>query len=116
MQTLLKLIVCASPSVYTDLAYAEVMDKLPQIPDFWLTSLLELAVAAVALKFHRLLFAATLVYPVFWFANTGGDFASPGLLDAILVEAGWAYIVNAAVAALVWLMGIAFLLIWKKRI
>lgn len=50
MRTLLKLIVCASPSVYMDLAHAEVMDKLPQIPDFWLTSLLGLAVAAVALN------------------------------------------------------------------
>ncbi len=50
-------------------AHAEVLDKLPQVQDMWMHSVLGVLFAGVALRIHRAVFMLVLIYPAFWFVS-----------------------------------------------
>ncbi|MDP3271104.1 MULTISPECIES: hypothetical protein [Limnobacter] len=95
-------------------AHAEVLDKLPQIQDMWLYAALGFLFAGVALRIHWALFVLALVYPALWFVSLLMEVHSFDLGPAIVVEAGQSYSMNAYAAAIIWLLGVVGLFVWKK--
>ncbi|MEQ9107059.1 MAG: hypothetical protein RLO04_06300 [Limnobacter sp.] len=71
--------------------------------------------AGVALRIHWALFVLALVYPALWFVSLLMDLHSFDLGPAIVAEAGQSYLMNAHVAAILWLLGVVGLLVWKRR-
>jgi hypothetical protein len=96
-------------------AHAEVLDKLPQIQDMWLYAALGFLFAGVALRIHWALFVLALVYPALWFVSMLMEVHSFDLGPAIVAEAGQSYSINAHAAAIVWLLGVVGLVVWKRR-
>lgn len=96
-------------------AHAEVLDKLPQIQDMWLYAALGFLFAGVALRIHWALFVLALVYPALWFVSLLMEVHSFDLGPAIVAEAGQSYSINAHAAAIVWLLGVVGLVVWKRR-
>ncbi|MCE2744785.1 MAG: hypothetical protein LW710_02630 [Burkholderiales bacterium] len=96
-------------------AHAEVLDKFPQIQGMWLHVALGVLFAGVALRIHWSVFVLALVYPALWFVSLLMEVHSFDLGPAIVAEAGQSYSMNAHAAAIVWLLGVVGLLIWKTR-
>lgn len=95
-------------------AYAEVLDKLPQTQDMWLHAALGVLFAGIALRIHWGVFVLTLIYPALWFVSLLMDLYSFDLGPAIAAEGGQPYLTNAHAAAIVWLLGVLGLLVWKR--
>lgn len=96
-------------------AHAEVLDKLPQAQDMWLHAALGFLFAGVALRIHWGVFVLALVYPAVWYVSLLIDVHSFDLGPAIVAEAGQSYSTNAHAAAIVWLLGVVGVVVWKRR-
>ena len=101
---------------YLPSAYAEVIDKVPNLSFIWGVAITSGVTCLVATYFRRWLLILT-VFPAVWFSSLFLEIHSPDVGPALLVEAGRSYIAQVYLAAfsVIALGALGWVLNAKKR-
>ncbi len=101
---------------YLPSAYAEVIDKVPNLSFIWGVAIASGATCLVATYFRRWLLILA-VFPAVWFLNLFLEIHSPDVGPALLIETGRSYIAQVYLAAfsVIALGALGWVLNTKKR-
>ena len=97
-RTLSKALIAFVTTFYLPSAYAEVLDKVPNLSFIWGVAIASGVVCLVATYFRRWLLIVA-IFPAVWFLSLFLEIHSPDVGPALLIEAGRSYIAQVYLAA-----------------